>query len=38
MAGYKINFQKLLAFLHTNNEQSGKEYMETILFKIASKN
>jgi hypothetical protein len=37
VAGYKINLQKSLAFLHTNNEQIKKEYMETISFTIASK-
>jgi hypothetical protein len=35
MAGYKINLQKSLAFLYTNNEQTEKEYMETIPFTIA---
>jgi hypothetical protein len=35
--GYKINLQKSLAFLYTNNEQIEKEYMETIPFTIASK-
>jgi hypothetical protein len=37
VARYKINLQKSLAFLHTNNEQTKKEYMETIPFTIASK-
>jgi hypothetical protein len=37
VAGYKINLQKSLAFLYTNNKQTEKEYMETIPFKIASK-
>jgi hypothetical protein len=37
MTGYKIKLQKSLAFLHINNEQSEKEYMETISFTIASK-
>jgi hypothetical protein len=37
VAGYKINLQKSLAFLHTSNEQIQKEYMETIPFTIASK-
>jgi hypothetical protein len=37
VAGYKINLQKSLAFLYTNNEQTEKEYMETIPFRIASK-
>jgi hypothetical protein len=36
MAGYKINLQKSLAFLYTNNEQTEKEYMETIPFTIVS--
>jgi hypothetical protein len=38
MAGYKINLQKSLVFLYTKNEQTKKEYMETIPFTIASKN
>jgi hypothetical protein len=37
VAGYKINLQKSLAFLYTNNEQTDKEYMETIPFTVASK-
>jgi hypothetical protein len=37
VAGYKINLQKSLAFLYTNNKQNEKEYMETIPFTIASK-
>jgi hypothetical protein len=37
VAGYKINLQKSLAFLYTNNEQTGKEYMETIPLIVASK-
>jgi hypothetical protein len=37
LAGYKISLQKSLAFLYTNNEEIEKEYMETILFTIASK-
>jgi hypothetical protein len=37
VAGYKINLQKSLAFLNTNNEQIEKQYMETIPFTIASK-
>jgi hypothetical protein len=37
VAGYKINLQKSLAFLYTNNEQIEEEYMETIPFTIASK-
>jgi predicted RNA-binding protein with PIN domain len=30
VAGYKINLQKSLAFLYTNNEQTEKEYMNSI--------
>jgi hypothetical protein len=37
VAGYKVNLQKSLAFLYTTNEQTKKEYMETIPFTIASK-
>jgi predicted RNA-binding protein with PIN domain len=37
VAGYKINLQISLAFLYTSNEQTEKEYMETIPFTIASK-
>jgi hypothetical protein len=37
VAGYKINLQKSLAFLYTNNEQTEKEHMETIPFTVASK-
>jgi hypothetical protein len=37
VAGYKINLQKLLTFLYTNNKQTEKEYMATIPFTIASK-
>jgi hypothetical protein len=37
VAGYKINLQNSLAFLYTSNEQTEKEYMETIPFTIASK-
>ena len=36
-AGYKINAQKYLAFLHTNNERSQREIKETIPFTIATK-
>jgi hypothetical protein len=38
VAGYKITLQKSSAFLYTNNEQTEKEYMQTIPFTIASKN
>jgi hypothetical protein len=37
VAGNKINLQKSLVFLYTNNEQIEKAYMETIPFTIASK-
>jgi hypothetical protein len=36
VAGYKINLQKSVAFLNTNNEQVEKEYRKTIPFTIAS--
>jgi hypothetical protein len=35
--GYKINTEKSVAFLYTNNEQTEKEYMKIIPFTIASK-
>ena len=34
VAGYKINTQKYLAFLHNNNEKSGIEIKESIPFII----
>ena len=34
---YKINTQKLMAFLYTNNKRSEREIRETIPFTIASK-
>ena len=37
VAGYKINPQKSLAFLHTNNEKIEREIKETIPFTIAMK-
>ena len=37
VAGYKINAQKSLAFLYTNNERSEREIQETIPFTIATK-
>ena len=37
VAGYKINTQKFLAFLHTNDEKSERGIEETILFTIATK-
>ena len=36
LAGYKINTQKSLAFLYTNNEKVEKEIKETIPFTIAT--
>ena len=35
--GYKINTQKPLAFLYTNNERSEREIKETVPFTITSK-
>ena len=37
VAGYKINAQKSLVFLCTNNETSEREFKETIPFTIATK-
>ena len=37
VAGYKINTQKSLAFLYTNNEKSEREIKESISFTIATK-
>ena len=37
VAGYKINTQKSLAFLYTNNEKSEREIKESILFTISTK-
>jgi hypothetical protein len=37
IAEYKINLQKLVVFLYTNNEQIEKEYSKLILFTINSK-
>ena len=37
VAGYKINAQKSLAFLYTNNERSEREIKETIPFIISIK-
>ena len=36
-AGYKINTQKSLAFLYTNNEKSERAIKESIPFTIAPK-
>ena len=37
VAGYKINTEKSLAFLYTNNEKIEREIKETIPFTIAMK-
>ena len=37
VAGYKINIQKSVALLYTNNELSKREIKRTITFIIASK-
>ena len=37
VAGYKINTQKSLSFLHTNNEKIEREIKETIPFTIEIK-
>ena len=37
VAGYKINTQKYLAFLYSNNEKTEREIKETIPFTIATK-
>ena len=37
VAGYKINAQKSLAFLYTNDEKSESEIKETLPFNIATK-
>ena len=37
VAGYKINTQKSLAFLHTKNEKTEREIQETIPLTIAMK-
>ena len=37
VAGYKINTQKSLAFLYTNNEKTEREIKETIPFTIVMK-
>ena len=36
-AGYKINTQKSLAFLYTNNEKTEREIKETIPFTTGTK-
>ena len=37
VAGYKINKQKSLAFLYTNNKKAEREIKETIPFTTATK-
>ena len=37
VAGYKINTQKSLAFLYTNNEKSEREIQESTPFTIGTK-
>ena len=37
VAGYKINTQKSIEFLYTNNEKTEKEIKETISFTTAMK-
>ena len=37
VSGYKVNTQKSLAFLYTNNEKSEREIKESILFTTATK-
>ena len=37
VVGYKINTEKSLAFLYTNNEKSEREIKESIPFTIATK-
>ena len=37
VAGYKINTQKFLAFLYTNNEKTEREIKETIPITISMK-
>ena len=37
VAGFKINTEKSLAFLYTNNEKTEREIKETIQFTIAMK-
>ena len=36
VAGYKVNTQKSLAFLYTNNEKSEREIKESTPFTIAT--
>ena len=36
VAGYNVNIQKSVAFLHANNKLTGKEIKKTIPFSIAT--
>ena len=38
ITGYKINIQKSVAFLYTNNELSEKQIKKTIPFTISTEN
>ena len=38
VAGYKINTQKSLACVHTNNEKTGREIKETIFSLLVDRN
>ena len=38
VVGYKVNTQKSVAFLYTNNERAEKEIKETIPFNTIKKN
>ena len=37
VAGYKVNTQKSVSFLYTNNDKSERELKYSILFTIATK-
>ena len=37
VAGYKMNTQKFLAFLYTNNEKSEREVIEIVPFILSTK-
>ena len=37
VTGYKVNTQKSLAFLYTNNEKSEREIKESIIFTTSTK-
>jgi hypothetical protein len=38
VAGYKINIEKSLAFLYTNNEQTEKKYENNFIYNSLKKN